>query len=121
MKKAILKKTKQNGFQDQLWLNAGQKYCRMLQGEHSAILSTFIKLPIVIKIFVLSIFEWPFWRFTQVILYSWYVTLISSIIPGVKSFSLIILARRSSSRNKSSTISLLCLCMADFSLRCISQ
>ena len=32
----------------------------MLQGEHSAILSTFIKLPFVIKIFVLSIFEWPF-------------------------------------------------------------
>ena len=31
----------------------------MLQGEHSAILSTFIKLPFVIKIFVLSIFEWP--------------------------------------------------------------
>ena len=44
------------GFQDQLYLNAGQKYCRMLQGEHSAILSTFIKLPFVI--FVLSIFEW---------------------------------------------------------------
>ena len=38
-------------FQDQLWLNAGQKYCRMLQREHSAILSTFIKLPFVIKIF----------------------------------------------------------------------
>ena len=31
----------------------------MLQGEHSAILSTFMKLPFVIKIFVLSIFEWP--------------------------------------------------------------
>ena len=31
----------------------------MLQGEHSAILSTFIKLPFVIKNFVLSIFEWP--------------------------------------------------------------
>ena len=31
----------------------------MLQGEHSAILSTFIKLAFVIKIFVLSIFEWP--------------------------------------------------------------
>ena len=30
----------------------------MLQGEHSAILSTFIKLPFVIKLFVLSIFEW---------------------------------------------------------------
>ena len=27
--------------------------------EHSAILSTFIKLPLVFKIFVLSIFEWP--------------------------------------------------------------
>ena len=27
--------------------------------DHSAILSTFIKLPFVIKIFVLSIFEWP--------------------------------------------------------------
>ena len=32
----------------------------MLQGEHSAILWTFIKLPFVIKIFVLSIFEWSF-------------------------------------------------------------
>ena len=31
----------------------------MLQGEHTVILSTFIKLPFVIKIFVLSIFEWP--------------------------------------------------------------
>ena len=48
-------------FQDQLSLNAGQKYCRMLQGEHSAILSTFSKLPFVIKIFVLSISEWPFY------------------------------------------------------------
>ena len=53
------------GFQDQLSLNAGQnagqKYCRMLQGEHSAILSTVIRLPFVIKIFVLSIFEWLFY------------------------------------------------------------
>ena len=32
----------------------------MLQREHSAILLTFIKLPFVIKIFVLSILEWPF-------------------------------------------------------------
>ena len=31
----------------------------MLQGVHSAILSNFIKLPFSIKIFVLSIFEWP--------------------------------------------------------------
>ena len=49
------------GFQDQLSLNAGQKYCRTLQGEHSAILSTFIELPFVIKIFVLSKFEGPFY------------------------------------------------------------
>ena len=34
----------------------------MLQGEHSAILLTFIKLPFVIKIFVLSIFEWLFYK-----------------------------------------------------------
>ena len=46
-------------FQDQLSLNAGQKYCRKLQGEHSAILLSFIKLPLVITIFVLSILEWP--------------------------------------------------------------
>ena len=39
------------GFQDRLSLNAGPKYCR-------AILSTFIKLPFVFMIFVLSIFEW---------------------------------------------------------------
>ena len=47
------------GFEDQLLLNAGQKYGRMLQREHSAILSTFIKLPFVFNTFVLSIFEWP--------------------------------------------------------------
>ena len=50
------------GFQDQLSLIAGQKYCRMLPLEHSAILLTFIKLPFVIESFVLSIFEWPFYR-----------------------------------------------------------
>ena len=33
----------------------------MFQGEHSAILFAFIKLPFVIKIFVLSIFEWTFY------------------------------------------------------------
>ena len=52
-------------------LNAGQKYCRMLQGEHSAILLTFIKLQLVIKIFVLSIFEWLFYTgFTVLLLYT---------------------------------------------------
>ena len=47
-------------FEDKLLLNAVQKYCRMLQGEHSAILSIFNKLPFVIKTFVLSIFKWLF-------------------------------------------------------------
>ena len=52
------KKTK-IGFQDRLFLNAGQKYCRMLQREHSTILLIFIKLSFTIKTFVLSIFMWP--------------------------------------------------------------
>ena len=47
---ATRKKT-ENWFQDQLSLPL----------EHSAILSTFIKLPFGIKIFVLPIFEWPFY------------------------------------------------------------
>ena len=59
--KGPLSKRPQIGLKDQLSLNAGQKYCRMLQGEHSAILSSCIKLPSVIKIFVLSIFEWLFY------------------------------------------------------------
>ena len=65
--KPPLSKKLKLGFQDQLSLNVGQTKCRMLQGEHSAILSTFIKLPFIIKIFILSIFEWPF---TRVLLYS---------------------------------------------------
>ena len=56
--KRSLSKRPKVGFQYQLSLNAGQKYCRMLKWEHSEILSTFIKLPFVINIFVLSIFEW---------------------------------------------------------------
>ena len=38
------------------------------QGEHSAIPSTFIELPIVIKIFVLSFFEWPFYTGLTVVI-----------------------------------------------------
>ena len=58
--KTPLSKRPKIGFQDQLSLNAGQKYCRMLQGEHSAILSTFIRLPFVIKIFF-CLLEWLFY------------------------------------------------------------
>ena len=57
--KRPLKKNTKNDFQYKLLLNASQKYCRMLQGEHSAMLSTCIKLPNDFKSFVLSIFEWP--------------------------------------------------------------
>ena len=59
--KRSLSKRPKIGFQARLSLNEGQKYCRMLQREQSAILSTFIKLPFVIKIFILSIFEWLFY------------------------------------------------------------
>ena len=65
--KGPLSKRQKNGFQYQLSLNAGQKYFRMLQGEHSAILSTFIKLLFVIKIFVLSILGWRFYTGLTVI------------------------------------------------------
>ena len=34
-------------------------YCRSKVLQNAAILSTFIKLPFVFKIFVLTIFEWP--------------------------------------------------------------
>ena len=81
--KRPLSKRPQIGFQYQLLLNASQKYCRMLQGEHSAILSTFIKLPYVIKIFVLSIFEWPF---TQILLYPPSIRCHSSLAPGHSKF-----------------------------------
>ena len=36
-------------------------HVKSIQGEHSAILLTFIKLLFVIKIFILSIFEWTFY------------------------------------------------------------
>ena len=52
----------------------------MLQREHSAIISTFIKLPFVIKIFILSIFECPFntgWWGRE----SWLLCLVR--LPGV--------------------------------------
>ena len=48
-----LSKRPKIAFQNQVSLNASQNY--------SAVLLTFIKLPFVIKIFVLSIFEWPFY------------------------------------------------------------
>ena len=55
---ASLTKTKK-WFSRQIIAQCWSKYCRMRQGEHSAILSTFIKLLFLIKIVVLSTFEWP--------------------------------------------------------------
>ena len=43
-------------------MDADQKYCQMLKWKHMSILqifSTFMKVQSVIKIIVLSIFEWP--------------------------------------------------------------
>ena len=65
---SLLSKRPKIGFQYQLSLNAGQRYCRMLPLDHSVRLSTFIKLPIVIKIYVLSIFELPFYTGFTVVL-----------------------------------------------------
>ena len=89
--KRPLKKKATFGFQYLLSLNAGQKYCRMLRGEHStikgehsAILSTFIKLPFVIKIFVLSIFEWPLKTgFTVICLYIFYRLIVVRFICSI--------------------------------------
>ena len=63
--KQPLSTRQQIGFQGQLSLNAGQKYCRTLQGEHSAMLSAFIKLPFVIKILFCLLLSGSF---TQVLL-----------------------------------------------------
>ena len=63
--KRPLSKDRKIVFQGQLLLYAGQKYCRMLQGEHSAMLLTFIKLPVVIKILFCLFLSG---RFTQVLL-----------------------------------------------------
>ena len=64
--KRLLSKRLKIVFQDQLSLNAGQKYCRMFPLEHSAILSTFhsaILLTFLILSYhlSLSIFERPFY------------------------------------------------------------
>ena len=78
--KLPLSKSPKIGFQYQLSLNAGQKYCRMLQRKHSAILLSCIKLPIVIKIFVLFIFEWPFYTGFTVTLLSPFRHVVCSLI-----------------------------------------
>ena len=58
--KRPISKIPKNGFQDELSLYAGQKYCRMLQREHSAIFLPSISYCLSIRFF-LSIFEWLFY------------------------------------------------------------
>ena len=61
------------------------------QGEHSEILSTFIKLSFVIKIFVLSIFEWLLKTGFTVFLtlkYSLVSTVPALMFPAAASFSI---------------------------------
>ena len=70
-----LKKMTEIGFIDWLLSNAGQKYCRMLQLEHSAILLTFIKLLFAIQTFVLSFFKWVFKTGLTVYDFPWMCTI----------------------------------------------
>ena len=58
----------------------------MLQGEHSAILLTFIKLQFVITIFVLSIFEWPL-KTSFTVVMPWLVRLYGEIIHEARGLS----------------------------------
>ena len=70
-----------------MMLNAGQKYCRMLQREHSAIHLAFIKPPVVIKDikpFVLSISEWPFYTGTTVGGRGLYLILFPGCVVNIK-------------------------------------
>ena len=76
----------------------------MLQGERSAILSTFIKLPAVIKIFILSFFEWPFYTGFYCIIQSFSVSLKDDNIPELEEiFEIRLVAVRSDDNETGST------------------
>ena len=66
--KVPLSKRPQIGFQDQVSFNAGRSIAECSEGSILQILSTFLMLPFVIKIFILSIFEWPFYKGFTVLL-----------------------------------------------------
>ena len=59
LKRPLKKKTK-NWFSRPIIAECRSKVLQNALMEHSAILSTFIKLPFVFKTFVLSFFEWLF-------------------------------------------------------------
>ena len=83
----------------------------MLQGEHSAILPTFIKLPYVFKTFVLSIFEWQlktgfteFENFPNLIHWPFCLKLSSAAIIGG-----ILILKRSGYRKEEHTVMVMCI------------
>ena len=43
------------------YINAGQNYCRMLQGEHSAMFSTFISYQLSLRPLFCLFLDWPFY------------------------------------------------------------
>ena len=69
---------------DKWYLNKGQKYCRMLPLEHSAILLTCIKLSSVLKVNFGILFEWPLKTGFTVLSFSMYcLTPSRALSPGV--------------------------------------
>ena len=58
--KRLLSKSRKMVFKTIYRLMQVKSVAECSKGEPSAILSTFTKLPFVIEIYVLSIFEWPF-------------------------------------------------------------
>ena len=77
----------------------------MLQGEHSSRLLTFIKLPFVIKIFVLSIFVSG--RFTQVLIYVHVLIILNDIKRDSKAYTKLIFISYLFRRNLSQGLELL--------------
>ena len=68
--KRPLSKRQKIGFQNQLSLNAGQEYCRMLQMEHSAVLAYQPSLSYMYQLSLRPLFYlFLSGRFTQVLLY----------------------------------------------------
>ena len=54
-----LEKPTKIGFQYRLSLNAGQRYCRLLQGEHSAILQPSLSYRFPLRPLFCLFFKWP--------------------------------------------------------------
>ena len=93
----------------------------MLQWEHSAILLTFIKLPFVIKIFALSIFECPF--YTGYAAHSQVLKLMTVVLNGrnviniIKFCCSLILGKLKNATNISFDINTACVIISELTYR----